>query len=120
MAFNIGHVYDPTIDHLSDIVAYRERLEPGRVNCLVEGGRSWREALHEIRRISSEREAVGMSPDGSWMHVAGGVPNSLVAMIENIDPEFFRNDHKFYTWVRRHPVFARGYFKSRAPLASRV
>lgn len=73
----------------------------------MEAIRDHRSQLEEIRRISSARRAVGMTPGGTMMKVAC-FPQELYAAIVEINPWFLKDKKEFYAWLNKNPYYRVG------------
>lgn len=98
------------IDYVSDARRLRDRLAPGRMETFVEGVSDVRQALEECKKISTARQALGVSPSGNWFRAAT-VPVSVMAAIYEVEPDFLKDKSMFYRWLARHPEYQTGKIK---------
>ena len=66
-----------------------------------------RSMQEEARKISSAREATGMTKEGNMMRVAC-FPHELYAAIVLVNPYFLKDKREFYAWLDKHPYYRVG------------
>jgi hypothetical protein len=100
---------EKVIDHVSDFNNLRQRI-PERMDNLVEAVSDVKSAMEYGKQVNNKREAIGLSPGGTWFRAAS-IPVSVLSVIEQIDPGFLKDKKKFYRWLGRHPQYRTGSIK---------
>lgn len=101
-------IYDPRIDYFSNVYVLEARLPKGRLQMYMNEVKETREILEHTKRVRPWGESTGFNANGGhWFH-ACKMPAAIVGMINQIDPEFFKDERKIHTWIRRHPEWTTG------------